>query len=92
MFVLRAPKARPTPSSQCVRYEYFQTKVEILRVMVGKKQEKETLINEEAMLLGTQRSIQKPSLPMFTLNIEEQIRRKNHNQPNCPANHHVNVP
>jgi hypothetical protein len=32
--------------------EYFQTKVEIPRIRVGKKQEIETLINEEAMLLG----------------------------------------
>jgi len=32
--------------------EYFQTEVEIPRIRVGKKQEIETLINEEAMLLG----------------------------------------
>ena len=32
--------------------EYFQTKVEIPRIRVGKRQEIETLINEEAMLLG----------------------------------------
>jgi hypothetical protein len=32
--------------------EYFQTKVEVPRIRVGKKQEIETLINEEAMLLG----------------------------------------
>jgi CRISPR-associated protein Cas1 len=31
---------------------YFQTKIEIPRIRVGKKQEIETLINEEAMLLG----------------------------------------
>ncbi|HML03805.1 MAG TPA: hypothetical protein VK487_10620 [Candidatus Bathyarchaeia archaeon] len=32
--------------------EYFNTKVEIPRIRVGKRQEIETLINEEAMLLG----------------------------------------
>jgi CRISPR-associated protein Cas1 len=32
--------------------EYFKTKVEIQRIRMGKKQEIETLINEEAMLLG----------------------------------------
>jgi hypothetical protein len=32
--------------------EYFQTEVEIPRIWVGKKHEIETLINEEAMLLG----------------------------------------
>jgi hypothetical protein len=32
--------------------EYFQTKIEIPRIRVGRKQEIETLINEEAMLLG----------------------------------------
>jgi CRISPR-associated protein Cas1 len=32
--------------------EYFQTKIEIPRIRVGKRQEIETLINEEAMLLG----------------------------------------
>jgi CRISPR/Cas system-associated endonuclease Cas1 len=32
--------------------EHFQTKIEIPRIRVGKKQEIETLINEEAMLLG----------------------------------------
>jgi len=32
--------------------EHFQRKVEIPRIRVGKKQEIETLINEEAMLLG----------------------------------------
>jgi CRISPR/Cas system-associated endonuclease Cas1 len=32
--------------------EYFQNKVEIPRIKVGKRQEIETLINEEAMLLG----------------------------------------
>jgi CRISPR-associated protein Cas1 len=31
---------------------YFQTKVEVPRIRVGKRQEIETLINEEAMLLG----------------------------------------
>jgi CRISPR-associated protein Cas1 len=32
--------------------EYFRTKIEIPRIRVGKTQEIETLINEEAMLLG----------------------------------------
>jgi CRISPR-associated protein Cas1 len=32
--------------------EYFQTKVEIPRIRMGKKQEIETLINEEALLLA----------------------------------------
>jgi len=32
--------------------EYFQIKVEVPRIRVGKKQEIETLINEEALLLG----------------------------------------
>jgi hypothetical protein len=32
--------------------EYFQTKVEIPRIRMGKKQEIETLINEEAFLLA----------------------------------------
>jgi len=32
--------------------EYFQTKVEIPRIRMGKKQEIETLINEEALLFA----------------------------------------
>jgi hypothetical protein len=32
--------------------EYFQTKVEIPRIRMRKKQEIETLINEEALLLA----------------------------------------
>jgi CRISPR/Cas system-associated endonuclease Cas1 len=32
--------------------EHFQTKIEIPRIRVGKKQEIETLINEEALLLA----------------------------------------
>jgi hypothetical protein len=32
--------------------EYFQTKVEIPRIRMGKNQEIETLINEEALLLA----------------------------------------
>jgi hypothetical protein len=32
--------------------EYFQSKVEIPRIRMGKKQEIETLINEEAFLLA----------------------------------------
>jgi len=33
-------------------YKYFQMKVEIPRIRVGKRQEIETLINEEAYLLA----------------------------------------
>jgi hypothetical protein len=32
--------------------EYFKTKVEIQRIRIGKNQEIETLINEEALLLA----------------------------------------
>jgi hypothetical protein len=32
--------------------EYFQTKIEIPRISMGKEQEIETLINEEALLLA----------------------------------------
>ena len=35
-----------------VKNEHFETKVEIPRFRVGKRQEIETLINEEALLLG----------------------------------------
>ena len=48
--------------------DYFQTKVEIPRIRVGRKQEVETLINEEAMLLGMHlRSKKNDRVPRITL-------------------------
>jgi hypothetical protein len=47
--------------------EYFQTKVEIPRIRMGKRQEIETLINEEALLcaqyLRNERQSWKPRIP-----------------------------